>query len=441
MKTSHEMAQSVLNKQKKILRRRKSVLTAVCAVAGLSTVAGVFALTMTFSPSKGVDLLESNNPGNSLTLPVNTKSSPLDLLGFIIVEKGKYCINIDNWEISEDYELFRKYFFGTWESSDKTIAEEMIIDDSEQAYLSKNTAFRFQNFYIISENVFAFVIQGNAENELFWIDINSPDTMYYEPYVGYWQINSVTSETTDSEPYTGGWLYDVKMPLGKENHKTAVYTKTDAPINQPEEDFLSIYKLREISRDHGIAMDMLVNIEYEEDKSSPYRLLHDDWYQFYPVYLVSQETDMLVLTTAVGNKMATEKEVSVTCTIEKIGGEWTRTEEFGVNARNTGLISFRKTAILAAEAYLRNDKEQLSEYLYDQEYDTGLSENSENLFDELDHSELKLNDDSITEYEADIVYPVEYEFAIKGRDMLFYLDIGLRKTDSGWKVEYIYLQG
>lgn len=34
-----------------------------------------------------------------------------------------------------------------------------------------------------------------------------------------------------------------------------------------------------------------------------------------------------------------------------------------------------------------------------------------------------------------------YKFMLAGRDMYFNLDMGLIKTDSGWKVEYICLQG
>ena len=82
----------------------------------------------------------------------------------------------------------------------------------------------------------------------------------------------------------------------------------------------------------------------------------------------------------------------------------------------------------------------MSEYLYDPDYDAGLSENGENLFDKLDFSEI-LPDESITSFEADVGYPVTYKFTLKGSCMLSYLDMWLIKTDSGWKVKDIYLQG
>lgn len=120
---------------------------------------------------------------------------------------------------------------------------------------------------------------------------------------------------------------------------------------------------------------------------------------------------------------------------------------FSENAKFRTLFSsedwndYSETANNAAEAFLRNDKEKLSEYLYDPNYDAGLSDNSENLFDVLDYSELILIDGSVAEFETGKVYPAVYKFALLDSDMLFFLDIGLRKTDIGWKVDYIYLQG
>lgn len=426
MKTSHEMAQSVIIRQRKILRRRKAVLAAVRAVMGAGVIAGAFALLLSLSSQRGVDLVESNLPANSLTLP--EKADPLDLLGCEISQDGEYLIDIGNWQQSEDFDLFRQYFFGTWESSGNALTEEMVIDDSEKAFLVGNTSFRFQDFYAIGENVLAFVMQGNAESELFWLDTDFPDTMYYEPY-------------------NGNWLYDA----GGNNHQTAVYSRTAAPINAPEESFLSIYRLREISRDYGIDIDMLLNIEYN-DKNSGEMLLHDDWYQFYPTYLLSEEPNRLVLKTTVGNVMAETEEIEVTCTIEKADGVWTRTEEFAVSDEEGQNIcglpsvdedgqSLLTAAQNAAEAFLQGDRERLSEYLLDPEYDAGLSEDSANLFDELDYAELMPIDESITEFEPDRVYPMVYKFALKDRDMLSYLDMGLTKTENGWKLEYIYLQG
>lgn len=313
MKTSHEMTQNVLKKRNKILRRRHILTTSFVALAGTAAVAGALLLTMNIAMPHGVDLVESGLAGNSMPLVIAVNDDPLDLLGCTKNEKGELHIAIELWQVSDNYDLFREYFFGTWESSDNTIEEKIVIDDSEKAFLVNNINFRFQDFYIISEEVLAFVIHGNAESELFWLDISSPDTMYYEPF-------------------NGDWLYAV----GKDNHKTAVYSKTTAPVNTPENDFLSIYKLREISRDYGIDLDMLLNIEYN-DKNSGEVLLHDDWYYFYPVYLFSEEQDKLVLNTTLGNAAGEIGKAQVTYTIEKVGGEWTRNEEIEITAPDDGL--------------------------------------------------------------------------------------------------------
>lgn len=103
-------------------------------------------------------------------------------------------------------------------------------------------------------------------------------------------------------------------------------------------------------------------------------------------------------------------------------------------------LNFQKTASKAAVAYLRNDKERLSQYLVDPNYETGLSEDSKNLIDSLVYMIFKFPSSDVMA-ENDEVYPVVYEFVIEGKDMIMYLDMGLRLTDSGWKVEYIDLQG
>lgn len=624
MKTSHEMTQNVLKKRNKILRRRHILTTSFVALAGTGAVAGALLLTMNIAKPQGVDLVDSGLAGNSTPLVIAVNDDPLDLLGCTKNEKGELHIAIELWQVSENYDLFREYFFGTWESSDNTFEEQLVIDDSEKAFLVNNIDFRFQDFYIISEEVLAFVIHGNAESELFWLDTNSPDTMYYEPF-------------------NGDNMYAVSV----DNHETAVYSKTTAPVNTPENNFLSIYKLREISRDYGIDSDMLLNIEYNDKTKT---LMHDDWYQFYPVYLISEAENELVFRTKVGN-IATEVELPIVYTLSKNGDTWQVTdlsvegeddylttplsdftqlnaaeipeitpEERGTQAMGTrnvlldtkqagelsvlligdhvnadssshpGMINcftygialsdgnkvgelcgaspqftevaqggfwlytdrlsdyvnvfrfgdnyilalryydddghslasfyaikgdviyptlmgdytpvggaqltivtplsenltadpenntitdtdtrrsftfdfdaisdtftsahyvvnevlseetvnFQTTARNAAQAYLSNDRERLSEYLYDPNYDTGLSEDSENLWNNLDNFQMILPDESITEYESGKVYPVGFKFVIKGYEMISHLDMGLIKTDIGWKVDYIYLQG
>ena len=98
---------------------------------------------------------------------------------------------------------------------------------------------------------------------------------------------------------------------------------------------------------------------------------------------------------------------------------------------------FRKTASRAAMAFLRNDKEELSIYLADPSYDAGLSSDGSDVFGKLEYMVMKFPSSET----SDGIYPVVFEYAVEGIDMNMYLDLGLRETDNGWKVEYIYAQG
>lgn len=100
-------------------------------------------------------------------------------------------------------------------------------------------------------------------------------------------------------------------------------------------------------------------------------------------------------------------------------------------------LNFQIAANKAAVAYLRSDKEELSKYLADPSYDTGLSEDGEDLLERLQYMVLKLRDP----IERNGVYTAVYQILLKDGGMLVYLDVGLKKTDDGWKVESICYQG
>lgn len=102
-------------------------------------------------------------------------------------------------------------------------------------------------------------------------------------------------------------------------------------------------------------------------------------------------------------------------------------------------LNLQIVANKAAIAYLRNDKEELSQYLADPNYDA-LSDNADNIFNQLQYIVLKLPDSTAT-VESDDIYSIVYQIVINGSEMITYLDLGLKKSDNGWKVEYIYLQG
>lgn len=245
--------------------------------------------------------------------------SALDMIDYTIFE-GEAYLHFDEWQESDDFDLYRRYFFGTWENagffggrvplyviddSENTFLMNQVIDDDPENMSPLAPVYRFTGFYEFSENVLAFMIDREYECLLFWLDKNDPDRMYMEVSGG------------------GGWLHGVTL----KNHKPFIFTKTDAPPNEPGENFLSIYKLREISRDYGIDLKLLIDIEVEGEEITT-RLFHDDWYQFYPVYLVSEAPDRLELKTQVGDSSYENSEIDVSYTLEKVGGEWVRTVEY-----------------------------------------------------------------------------------------------------------------
>lgn len=221
-------------------------------------------------------------------------------------EDGKVFFDIDLWTHSEDHDLFREYFFGTWEYVRQYGAlSNFIIDDSE-----KSSLWSYSGFYKIDENVLAFTMWGNAEGRIFWLDINDPDRMY-EAACAAIQLHQYQ------------WI----------DHETAVLTKTDAPPNEPENNYLSDIRLREMSRDYGIDIQMLTWIICETDieyKGKKIATTLDS--EYCPIYLISESPDKLEFKTQVANSFE-KLEIDTRYTIEKIGGEWVRTVEFDGDVR------------------------------------------------------------------------------------------------------------
>ncbi|MGN0620128.1 MAG: hypothetical protein ACI4J7_14025 [Ruminiclostridium sp.] len=328
MKLSHEMAQSVLKRKKKILKRRNALFTAFGAAGGIGAVVLIFALASVLPglheniPTVTEKASETSVIG---TTPAEETNEPIAPLDSYIGEDGNYYLNTGSWEKIEDFDLFREYFFGSWENTEGVGivgGDTLVLDDSEKSFIASVPDYRLSDghFYRTDENTLAFFMNGNAEMYLFRLDTRTPDTMYMEPCY-YMSENEVMLFTAASDSY---------IP--------ARYSKTDSSVNLPEKNYLSIFRLYEIAREYGIEPDMLINLGYDMlTEKGCVKLLHDDWYQFYPVYLVSEEAEKLVLSTRVGNLMYPDFEKKVTVSIEKIGGKWTRKVEaveefFGINS-------------------------------------------------------------------------------------------------------------
>lgn len=269
--------------------------------------------------SNSTDATEEYSATSTVTTQLDdTEISPLDLLNYYIDEEGCYRVDQNKIKATDNYDLFRKYFFGTWNgrfcyADEKTEQESLIIDDSLNSYNMTNPGICFVGmFYEVEDHVLAFITGGIEGSCLHWLDMDNPHTMYIA-----W--GGVTENN---------WLW-TRNEDGVVSKIPVVYslTKTDIPPNEPEENFLSIFKLYEISRDYGIDWDMLVHIEYnrEEDSGIRYRV-HNDSYDFYPVYLVSEAPDKLEFKTQVGNRYV--ECIDIKYTIEKIDGKWTRTVVF-----------------------------------------------------------------------------------------------------------------
>ena len=342
MKTSHEMAQSVLKRQKKILRRRSNILTAFGATGGTAAIIAVFALIVSLirvKETQPVITVSTNSTVTSIseTAPLEEKTDPLSILQYRTNEEGEreVYVNLEEWEKIEDFDLFRKYFFGAWEITEGQSIElsdmggslPFIIDDSEKSFFSTSYWYRLYKgyFYRIGENILAFAMNSKDAVHLFWIDINSPVIMY----------NDFFHDSEDgslSHPNTTGY------------NAIYTYSKSDIPVNEPLNGYLSIFRLYEIAREYGIDFDMLIKLQYEValENSPDYmvdtvNLLHDDCLQSYPVYLLSEESDKLILKTTVGNFYIRDVKWDITYTIEKINGRWIRTAdppegEFSINS-------------------------------------------------------------------------------------------------------------
>lgn len=247
------------------------------------------------------------------TAPSGAEEPALSLLNCRVNEDGAYSIDQTAWAPSDDYELFRKYFFGTWEGSfrfpEYPEQKRLVIDDTENSFVMTETGIRVPDgFYETGVHALTFMIGSDSGSAIIWISPDEPDTIY----MTWGGMTSPLWSRNESGEYSAA---------------PVVYTlrKTNEPLSEPENNFLSIFRLREMAKEYGIDTDLLVNIEYESDGTTLY---HDDWYQLYPMYLVSEAGDKIVIRTSVGNAGDTDlKPVDVICTFEKADGKWSRSVE------------------------------------------------------------------------------------------------------------------
>lgn len=246
----------------------------------------------------GVISFEKTIETESEKKPISLKDTIYELIGAYVDGENNVRVDMTGWQAFEDYDLFRQYFFGEWSAPDGSF----IIDDSEIFFGIQQHNYYFKEFYQMSETVLAFSMGSNAEGLIFWLETDAPDIMYM---VGLeWS----------------GWLL-----VDDPSFEYAI-VKTDASANDPADSFLSVFKLHEMARDHGMEFDLLTNIDYGFIDGK--HIHHNATYDFYPMYLVSETDDKIVLRTSVGNIGTTDlKPIDVICTFERVGGEWNRSVE------------------------------------------------------------------------------------------------------------------
>ena len=128
--------------------------------------------------------------------------------------------------------------------------------------------------------------------------MNEPDTMY-------WAGGSAGKEPN------GIYLYD-----GIPN--IAEFSRTDKEINEPENGYLSVIRQRELAAEHDFPLGLITDIVTEYNNIT---INHDARYYAYPVYLLSEADDKIVLRTTLGKMY--DRVGIVTYSIKKDGrGEW-----------------------------------------------------------------------------------------------------------------------
>ena len=101
--------------------------------------------------------------------------------------------------------------------------------------------------------------------------------------------------------------------------------KTDDEPNEPEDGYISIFRLYEMSYKYGIELEMLTDMEYSADEIY---LSHNAYASFNPMYLLSETEDMIVLKTILWNPYWDESyAIEAVNTVWKKDGKWERTVE------------------------------------------------------------------------------------------------------------------
>ncbi len=293
-------------------RRREIVVAILKIAAGLAVVIGIgtvlkinnLSLSEILSQPSQTDITTSSE--NIPPADLSKEKYGFEILGSSYTsEDGLFHISMDEWEICEDYDLFRKYFFGVWGTDNDY---KLVIDDSEKADIGVIPDMHFIEFYAVGDSTLAFLSGGSAGTVTYWLDMNAPQILYS----GYGRPGGFPHGFACND--AGEPMFDT-------------LTKTDEEINKPTDNYMSVYRLREMSAEYDIDFGLLVDFGVPLESGTQY---HDSLYYFNPMYLVSESENRLEFITKTSNLETVymgAKQAEVKVVFEKINGNWIRTVE------------------------------------------------------------------------------------------------------------------
>jgi hypothetical protein len=276
----------------------------------------------------GEPIITTSTPPVTTTLPVTTTPpvttpppepdisllKPLELLGSFYEESDRLWVDGDDWEEC-DPDVFREYMFGTWENPESTSGwfnnGRFSLDDSEETL---RFSLQFASGYLRRGDTIIFYCSGYAEGGIFWLDINEPNIIYHEGLQPHYDDSRYWFPAFSRQMYG-----EIKY-----------LTKTDMPINEPQDGFMSRLRLHELMRDYGIDSDMIFRITHEFYAGENFHSFQMTGGSYsLPIYLISEEPDKLIFKSSlICDRVIRGLVVDVVYTIEKIDDEWTRTVEF-----------------------------------------------------------------------------------------------------------------
>lgn len=271
-------------------------------------------------PVKKVDLSPITSSGAFALIATHTVAVEVDLSPFALL--GRYYMANSGYLFAKfplsgqvfEPDTFRRYFFGTWESQDPTVFwNELILDDSEKC--TARYLLTKENVWV-SQNVLAISYINGGMPEVFWMDINKPDILYRTG-----ELVPAPAFGVDDERLTDGFAASY-IQQNERDPYYFTYTKTTDPVNEPQNNFVSNLRLREMAEQYGIDYSMLAYITYTNEKEQEFR--HDDFF-YSGIYLVSEEPDKLVFSTVLSLFYSAIETLNITYTVQKTNGVWERT--------------------------------------------------------------------------------------------------------------------